>query len=428
MIWDAARLGDTKGMDMTAMTNKSSRGQRRRNAALALMCAVTAALLLMGGCAPSGADSQENSEIADTDASADGAENTAESPSDTQPDAEGSASAPDFSALRARFPEDTVIMTVNGEDVLWDEYFFTVYAIVSNVISSNGSIPGWEEFITADMTFGQFMTDTIYRELITPRAIASGASELGLSLSEAELAEIDAQLASMEEQLGGKEALEEYFETMYCSEKLYRWMMEANYEQRLCFDALYGENGEKTARSDLEQYADDNGYMMAKHILKLTMDMNTRQPLPEDEIVAARESAEAILGELDAYSGDDFNGFFDELMNANSEDTGLQSNPGGYLFVPGEMVVEFENATRELEPGKYSGIVETAYGLHIIYRLPVDYDAATSSGETLRYVASGDIFNKTVAETWRDGLDVKLGDVYDSLGLELAKWFEDGSN
>lgn len=56
-------------------------------------------------------------------------------------------------------------------------------------------------------------------------------------------------------------------------------------------------------------------------------------------------------------------------MNANSEDTGLAANPDGYAFTTGEMVQEFEDATRALEPGQISGLVESSYGYHIILRL-----------------------------------------------------------
>ena len=58
-------------------------------------------------------------------------------------------------------------------------------------------------------------------------------------------------------------------------------------------------------------------------------------------------------------------------MNANSEDTGLAANPDGYAFTTGEMVQEFEDATRALEPGQISGLVESSYGYHIILRLPL---------------------------------------------------------
>jgi parvulin-like peptidyl-prolyl isomerase len=58
-------------------------------------------------------------------------------------------------------------------------------------------------------------------------------------------------------------------------------------------------------------------------------------------------------------------------MTANTEDPGVASYPDGYLFQSGEMVAEFEDATAALEIGQVSGIVETTYGYHIIYRIPI---------------------------------------------------------
>ncbi|MDR1298821.1 MAG: peptidylprolyl isomerase [Oscillospiraceae bacterium] len=334
---------------------------------------------------------------------------------------------PDFAAARAALPAERAVMNVNGEDILWDEYFFAVYANISNALSYyepySEPLPGWDYEIMEGVTFKDYINDAIYNELITYRAVDAGAKELNISLSEGDLAEIDAQLAEMEEALGSKEALDKYFADIFCSEKLYRRMMETSLLHGLCFDALYGEGGERLPASDLEQFAAGSDFLMAKHILTFTIDPATNAPLPDDEIALARQEAEDILAELDGYSGDGFGAFFDELMNARSADTGLQSNPGGYLFTAGDMVPEFEEAARALEVGGYSRIVESSFGFHIIYRIPIDYDASPSSqpNYTLRYLAALDMFDRTAMETWRSSLSVTLSAEYED--LDLAEMF-----
>ena len=59
---------------------------------------------------------------------------------------------------------------------------------------------------------------------------------------------------------------------------------------------------------------------------------------------------------------------FAQFADEYSEDTGREANPTGYIFTPGTMVAEFENAVKALKPGELSGLVESTYGYHIILR------------------------------------------------------------
>lgn len=89
-------------------------------------------------------------------------------------------------------------------------------------------------------------------------------------------------------------------------------------------------------------------HMAAKHIL-----------------VSDKALATEILGNLK--NGADF----DTLMNQYSEDPGTQTNPDGYVFTDGEMVAEFEVATKKLKIDEVSGIVESEFGYHIIKRIAI---------------------------------------------------------
>ena len=80
----------------------------------------------------------------------------------------------------------------------------------------------------------------------------------------------------------------------------------------------------------------------------------------------AEAKAEAILAR--ALAGEDFS----NLVELYGEDPGMAVNPGGYTFVRGVMVPEFEQATLALEIGEISGLVQSQFGIHIIMRVEPD--------------------------------------------------------
>ena len=128
------------------------------------------------------------------------------------------------------------------------------------------------------------------------------------------------------------------------------------------------EEGFEPSEEDLNKLFNEN-YLKAKHILVMTVDPNTNQPLDEEKIKEKEKLAENILSRLKR--GEDF----DKLMNEYSEDSGLQAYPEGYVFTEGEMVTEFYEGTKALEINQISELVPSTYGYHIIKRtelLPAD--------------------------------------------------------
>ena len=97
-------------------------------------------------------------------------------------------------------------------------------------------------------------------------------------------------------------------------------------------------------------------------------------------------------------------------MNQYSEDTGLESSPDGYVFSAGKMVEAFESATRSLEPGQLSGIVESEFGYHIILRL----DPATSKAFRENYSSAK---LSEMEQQWVDEADIKTTETYDNLSV-----------
>ena len=100
-----------------------------------------------------------------------------------------------------------------------------------------------------------------------------------------------------------------------------------------------------------------NHYLRAKHVL-ISIDDDT-----DDE--TAKAAAEEVLEK--AKNGEDF----DALIEEYGEDPGMTANPDGYVFTDGEMVAEFEDGTKSIQPGEMT-LVKTSYGYHVIQRLDLE--------------------------------------------------------
>lgn len=204
---------------------------------------------------------------------------------------------------------------------------------------------------------------------------------------------------------------------------------------------------------ELAQYVEDNGIFAVKHILLMTATQNEdgtlalldgSAPVNEDgseytgtaeEYNAAQLAlAQSLLAQLQDPSASDT--LFDELMVAYSEDGGVTAYPDGYTFTATDSLVDgFREATLALEEGGLSDIVETAYGYHIMLRLPVDTseyrdtlvssslnDAVTARIETAEVVVSDDITNLDVENFY-----VRYANYYSQLYSELVAMLESES-
>ena len=113
--------------------------------------------------------------------------------------------------------------------------------------------------------------------------------------------------------------------------------------------------------------------LKVQHILIMTTDAQTGEVKRTDE--EALKEAKAIVSMLDG--GADF----DSLIPEYNEDPGMTQG-NYYVFGDGEMVIEFENASKALKAGQYTKEpVKTDYGYHIIKKYALD----TTSAEFEQY-------------------------------------------
>ena len=273
---------------------------------------------------------------------------------------------------------DTVVARAGDQDITaaqllyWVNYGTELYLVSSGATSVN-DLP-WDTDLGDGVTFADQMKQSALDAAAFYALLPTVAQGEGLSVTQETLDSLEEQRTQMLEQLGGDEtALEHYF--WY---QMLTWDQMSDMSQRsdlhLQLQNLYYGEGSDEYPTDAEVLSfaqDELGIYRAKHILLMTVDPETREPLDEETIAQKKAQADDLLSQLRA--AEDPVALFDELMNQYSEDPGLAAYPDGYTAQKGQMVPEFEEAALALQDGEISDVVysETT-GYHIILRLPLD--------------------------------------------------------
>lgn len=280
-------------------------------------------------------------------------------------------SVEDLYLATAGIPGDFELFTANGQPVSARMYlYWLAYSIseMESMYAYYGMTLDWSE----ESGLGEYLMADALNATLMYTLVPAKTLELGLDLTQEQQDDLDALLASAIDSTGGEEAFLNSLRMVGLDQETYLDINRAPY----CYDRIVeGMFSDRPTDGDVEAYIADNDILRAKHILLMTVDSSTREPLEDSVIAEKKATAEDILKQLQ--ESDDLLADFDALMNEYSEDGGLVTNPDGYTFTSGEMVTEFEEGTRALEYGQISGIVESPYGYHIILRLDPD-------SETLR--------------------------------------------
>ena len=300
----------------------------------------------------------------------------------------------DYDALYAAFAPETVIGSMNGSDVSWEEYYGWLSYNIAQMESTMdtyrmyyGMKFNWSDDNGTGETFTDMMKDYAGDNLIGDRLIDSQMNERNLELSEESLAAIEAGRQEDKTYCCGEGASDEefaqYLRGIHISDDVYDYMSTLQEYQKILIEDMFGSDLEKLDAESVNNYIVDNGYMNVNHILQLTQDMGTGEALSDKEKAEKLAKAEELLAELQTITDpEELTARFRELKDEYCEDTGKISNPDGYVFTKGTMVQEFEAAAEELEDYGLSGIVESTYGYHILLRLPMNGDTLIDAGGT----------------------------------------------
>ena len=317
---------------------------------------------------------------------------------------------------------DTVVAQAGGVDITAAQWLQWAASYADQYAQYFGSDLPWDQ----DDGSGT-MEDAIKEaalQMAQLYALLPGeAAREGVAVDDSQLAEDEASLDKMAEDLGGDEMAQHYLWQIPLTRQSYLDMRLSAMASGASQEARYGENGtQRPTDAQVLAYATDElgiAYRV-KHILLTTVDTSKPltdedgkqtgeyEPLDEATVAEKRKLAEDILAQLEGSS--DPVALFDDLMHQYSEDTGLSSNPDGYDAQEGQMVEPFEKASLSLKEGEFSGIVESAFGYHIILRLPIIAD--NYRDDYVTYLMTQD------NEKLLDSDPAATNEVYDSMDLK----------
>jgi parvulin-like peptidyl-prolyl isomerase len=287
----------------------------------------------------------------------------------TKPSGDGDV----YDAAFAQFDAKDKVVTGDDIAMTWEQLFFFLARTYKDSITASG-VDAFYADTDAGKALRQSVLDDSIEYAMQLAAVERKARAQGFTLTEEQLAALEVQFASYlenntTETTSAESLLWSYF---HATLDEFKYVNTVNTLKYLLVKEKYA-SALAVTDEQIEDYFSEAEVFHAKHILLMTVDSATRQPLSAAEIAAKRVLANEVLTKLAAFDGDDFDAYFTDLMVQYNEDNGEPLT--GYTFTTKQMVSEFENATRDLALGHYTPqYVESTYGYHIIYRLPLDYD------------------------------------------------------
>ncbi len=268
---------------------------------------------------------------------------------------------------------------------------------------------------------GTTLADTLKNDALRSAAIYAlapmKAQQAGIQLSEDFTELVDGTMDQMATAFGGEDMMNYYLWQYPLTTDNYKKMCQSEEYNALLMDSLFAEGGSEypTDAEVLDYVNNELELYSVKHILRFTIDPATNDTLSDKEIADQKALCDDIISQLKA--SDNAPELFDSLMHEYSEDTGLAAYPDGYLATPkGQMVPEFEEASLALQPGEFSGIVESDYGFHIILRLPLDVSAADYREDYTTQLMTD------LQDTWLEENEIVTNENFDK--IDPASYFD----
>jgi peptidyl-prolyl cis-trans isomerase SurA len=256
-------------------------------------------------------------------------------------------------------PVDRIVAIVGDQPLLWSDVVTAV-----NQRRANGMT------IPKDTVEQGKMAKTILGDLIDEELLVQKARQLKLEASEVDIASsADRQLKAVREQFkSDAEYRAELLGAGFGTPEDYRKTLIEQYRRQSLQQKAFAELRKKTKPVGITDQEVSDAYEKSKDVLhKRPALVSFRQiivaPKPSAAAKArARAKADSLLAEI-RKGGD-----FEQIAKRESMDPGTKALGGdlGWNRRGSGLVPEFERVMFSLNPGEVSGVVETAFGYHII--------------------------------------------------------------
>lgn len=331
---------------------------------------------------------------------------------DAETSANTTTTAVDYDSIYALHDPSEVVMTVNGREVTWGEYFYWYYTYASQIEQMILYYPmyygvevKWDDVCDAETgdTYAQIPALAADQQAKIYAGVFEYSKENGIDFDD-ECEQKYQETIQSNMTAAEIETEEEFFkalEGIYVSRSMFDTQVKASILNEKAYIEKYGVDGADLPADEAIKYLEDNNYMHAMHILFKNTNSETGEALSDEENAANKAQAEKLVEELKAITDNTKRKEkFEEFAEKYNQDGRSE-----YTFTEGEMVSAFEEGVKALSDYDVD-LVETQYGYHIIMRLPLDPDMTVTDGSNIRTKAADALFEEILQE-YLEGLEVK---------------------
>lgn len=317
---------------------------------------------------------------------------------------------------------ETVVAKI-GDVKITQAYYNFIYSLLYSNMAQ------YEQYYGADWinmeieegkTIGDFIKENTMSQIEQLAAAMVIADENGIKTDSEIKSHIKEQKKNIIENYGGEDGFAEFLESSKTTDAAINTYLEMYEVYNKLFEKITAKGGEayiedKEIEDEFRsEYADK---LRVQHILVSTQEQ-TNEETGETKPARSDEEALKIVNEIIAKL--DKGESFDSLITEYDEDPGMEAGKF-YVFGDGEMVAEFEEASKNLAIGDYTKEgVKTSYGYHIIkrYDITTEIDEFKSFKETKSQEKITEIIEKKI-----DALKIKWEEK--TIDKYVDKWNEE---